>query len=358
MKKQKIVFIAPYPFGQAPSQRFRFEQYLPVLENAGFEYEFHSFLSTKTWKLLYQKGMFLQKALGIIGSFQKRFQLLFRLRKTDYIFIHREAAQLGPPIFEWIIAKVLKKKIIYDFDDAIWLPNYSENNKLFNRLKAYWKVKYCMKWAWKISAGNDYLANYALKYNSSVVVLPTTIDTENHHKISCNQELEPLTIGWTGTHTTLRYLEFLVPVIQELEQKYHFSFKVISNEAPKLPLQSLAFVKWNKATEIEDLASIQIGVMPLVQDIWSEGKCGFKALQYMALEIPTLLSPVGVNTKIVTDGENGFVVETPEEWKRRLVALITDKELRIKLGKKGKETIDKHYSVNANKTVFLNLFSL
>jgi glycosyltransferase involved in cell wall biosynthesis len=95
-----------------------------------------------------------------------------------------------------------------------------------------------------------------------------------------------------------------------------------------------------------------------VQDIWSEGKCGFKALQYMALEIPTVLSPVGVNTKIVTDGENGFVVETPEEWKRRLVALITDKELRIKLGKKGKETIDKHYSVNANKTVFLNLFSL
>ena len=356
--KQKIVFIAPYPFEQAPSQRFRFEQYLPFLDKAGFEYEFHSFLSDKTWKLLYQKGMFLQKTLGIIGSFYKRFQLLFRLRKADYIFIHREAAQLGPPIVEWIIAKVLKKKIIYDFDDAIWLPNFSENNKIFNRLKAYWKVNYCMKWAWKISAGNDYLANYAAKYNANVVVLPTTIDTENHHNKFCNQDLEPLTIGWTGTHTTLQYLEFLVPIIQELEQKYSFTFKVISNEAPTLPLQSLTFVKWNKATEIEDLASIQIGVMPLVQDIWSEGKCGFKALQYMALEIPTLLSPVGVNTKIVSDGENGFVVETPEEWKSRLEALITDKELRIKLGKKGKETIDKHYSVNANKAVFLNLFTL
>ena len=355
--KQKIVFIAPYPFGQAPSQRFRFEQYIPLLENAGFEHEFHSFLSDKTWKLLYQKGMFVQKALGIFGSFYKRFLLLFQFKNVDFIFIHREAAQLGPPLFEWILAKVLKNKIIYDFDDAIWLPNYSENNKMFNRLKAYWKVKYCMKWAWKISAGNDYLANYASKYNANVVVLPTTIDTENHHNISCNQDLEPLTIGWTGTHTTLQYLEFLIPVIQELEQKYPFTFKIISNEAPNFNLQSLAFVKWNKETEIQDLASIQIGVMPLVHDIWAEGKCGFKALQYMALEIPTLLSPVGVNTKIVTDGDNGFVVETTESWKQRLEELINDKDLRIKLGKKGKATIEERYSVKANKHFFIGLFN-
>lgn len=357
MKKQKIVFIAPYPFGQAPSQRFRFEQYLPLLENAGFEYEFHSFLSTKTWKLLYQKGLFFQKAIGIIGSFFQRFFLLFNLKNVDFIFIHREASHLGPPIFEWILAKILKKKIIYDFDDAIWLPNYSENNKIFNRLKAYWKVNYCMKWAWKITAGNTYLADYARKFNNNVIVLPTTIDTENHHSIFCDQDKTPLTIGWTGTHTTMHYVDFLIPILQELEQKHSFVFKIISNEAPTYALQALEFVKWNKATEIEDLASIQIGVMPLIKDIWSEGKCGFKALQYMALEIPTLLSPVGVNTKIVIDGENGFVDETPEEWKKRLEALITDKELRMKLGKKGKETIDKHYSVNANKAVFLNLFA-
>jgi glycosyltransferase involved in cell wall biosynthesis len=334
---KKIVFIAPYPHGQAPSQRFRFEQYLPFLENAGFEYEFHSFLSDKTWKLLYQKGLYSQKAMGIIGSFIQRFFLLFNLKNVDFIFIHREASHLGPPIFEWIIAKILKKKIIYDFDDAIWLPNFSENNKIFNRLKAYWKVNYCMKWAWKVTAGNTYLADYAQKFNSNVIVLPTTIDT--------------------GTHTTMHYVDFLVPILQELEQKHTFIFKVISNEAPTYALKSLEFVKWNKATEIEDLASIQIGVMPLIKDIWSEGKCGFKALQYMALEIPTLLSPVGVNRSIVEHAKNGYLVETAKEWYDALELLILDKELRKKLGKAGRTTIKNSFSVESQKIPFIGLFS-
>lgn len=356
MKKQKIVFIAPYPFGQAPSQRFRFEQYLHFLENKGFEYEFHSFLSTKTWKLLYQKGLFFQKAMGIIGSFIHRFFLLFNLKNVDFIFIHREASHIGPPVFEWIIAKILKKKIIYDFDDAIWLPNFSENNKIFNRLKAYWKVNYCMKWAWKITAGNTYLADYARKFNNNVIVLPTTIDTENHHSIFCDQDKTPLTIGWTGTHTTMHYVDFLIPILQELEQKYTFVFKIISNEAPSYSLQSLEFVKWNKTTEIEDLASIQIGVMPLIKDIWSEGKCGFKALQYMALEIPTVLSPVGVNSTIVEHAKNGYLVESEKEWYVTLEKLILEKELRKQVGKAGRTTIENNYSVNSQKNIFLSLF--
>jgi glycosyltransferase involved in cell wall biosynthesis len=119
----------------------------------------------------------------------------------------------------------------------------------------------------------------------------------------------------------------------------------------------LEFVKWNKATEIEDLASIQIGVMPLVKDIWSEGKCGFKALQYMALEIPTLLSPVGVNRSIVEHAKNGYLVETAKEWYDALELLILDKELRKKLGKAGRTTIKNSFSVESQKIPFIGLFS-
>ncbi len=236
------------------------------------------------------------------------------------------------------------------------LPNYSESNARFHRLKAYWKVNYCMKWASKISAGNDYLANYAKQYNSNVQIIPTTIDTEFHHSISCNHEQNKTVIGWTGTHTTMHYLNELIPVLIELEETFDFTFLVISNEEPMFELRSLAFIKWEKETEIQDLAKMNIGVMPLQKDIWSEGKCGFKGLQYMALEIPTIMSPVGVNTTIVQDGINGFLASSLEEWKEKLILLLKDKELRKNLGKAGRKTVEERYSVKANQEKYLGLF--
>lgn len=356
MKKKKILFIAPYPFDEAPSQRFRFEQYFNFLRENNFDVHFSPFLDQKTWKTLYSEGNVLRKMFGVIRSFLKRFILLFTLYKYDYVFIHREASHIGPPVFEFLIAKVFRKKYNYDFDDAIWLPNYSETNARFHRLKAYWKVRYCIKWAGSISAGNDYLANYARKFNSNVQVIPTTIDTENHHNLITDYYQEKLVIGWTGTHTTMRYLDYIVPVIKELEKKYDFEFLVISNEAPAYHLKSLRFLKWKRETEITDLARISIGVMPLEMDIWSEGKCGFKGLQYMSLGIPALMSPVGVNTQIVSHEVNGFLPVKLEEWKNQLEMLLTDIDLRKKIGEAGKKTIDERYSVQSNQSNYLSLF--
>ena len=356
MKKKKILFIAPYPFDEAPSQRFRFEQYFNFLRENNFEIHFSPFLDQKTWKTLYSEGKVLRKMLGVVRSFLKRFLLLFTLYKYDFVFIHREASHIGPPIFEFLIAKVFRKKYNYDFDDAIWLPNYSETNARFHRLKAYWKVRYCIKWAGSISAGNDYLANYARKFNSNVQVIPTTIDTENHHNLQTDYHQEKLVIGWTGTHTTMRYLDFIVPVIKELEQKYDFEFLVISNEAPAYHLKSLRFLKWRRETEISDLARISIGVMPLEMDIWSEGKCGFKGLQYMSLGIPALMSSVGVNTQIVSHSENGFLPIKLEDWRVQLETLLLDVDLRNKIGEAGKKTIDERYSVLSNQSNYLSLF--
>lgn len=353
---KKIAFIVPYPKGEAPSQRFRFEQYLELLEGEGYVIDFHPFIDQKTWETLYAPGNYLKKVGGMLRSFLRRWCLLPKLRKSDYIFIHREAAQLGPPIFEWIIAKVLRKKYIYDFDDAIWLPNYSATNAQFHRLKAYWKVKYCMKWAHQISAGNRYLANYAKQFNPNVSVIPTTIDLINYHNQLTDYDQEELVIGWTGTHTTMHYLDEIVPVLADLEKEFPFTFTVISNVEPTYALKSLRFVKWNKETEIEDLAKFSIGIMPLREDQWSEGKCGFKGLQYMALGIPALLSPVGVNKEIISHKENGYLLSSPEEWKETIKSLLTDKALREKIGKSGRKTIRERYSVEANLEGYLRFF--
>lgn len=355
-KKKRILFIAPYPFNEAPSQRFRFEQYFDFLKQNDFILDFKPFLNLKTWHRLYQKGNTIQKIIGISSSFTKRLIQMLTLYKYDYVFIHREASHIGPPIFEWIITKIWRKKYIYDFDDAIWIPNFSQSNAKFQKLKNYKKVNLCMKWAHQISAGNAFLAEYASQFNSNTVIIPTTIDM-NYHIISKDQKnLQKPVIGWTGTHTTLRYLDVLIPILKELETKYNFDFLIISNETPTYNLNSLKFIKWNKKNEIQDLNRISIGVMPLVKDKWSEGKCGFKGLQYMSIGIPSLMSPVGVNTEIIEHGKNGFLLNTPEEWKQCLIQLLENPGLRETIGLAGKKTIKDKYSVEANKKNYLNLF--
>jgi glycosyltransferase involved in cell wall biosynthesis len=353
---KKIYFLVPYPEGSAPSQRFRFEQYFDHLRNQGYELGVYPFYDYDTWQTLYKEKKYLLKALKVTYCFLKRFGLLFKLHKADHLFIHREVAHIGPPVFEWIIAKVLRRKYTYDFDDAIWLPNYSETNSRFHWVKAYWKVNYCMKWAHTISAGNEYLASYARRFNSNVRIIPTTIDTDHHHNTAADHHTQPAIIGWTGSHTTMRYLDELIPVLKKLEERHNFQFVVISNEDPGYALKSLRYVKWQKDSEIEDLSKIQIGVMPLQHDIWSEGKCGFKGLQYMSLGMATLMSPVGVNTEIIEHGKNGYLVSSAGEWEEKLELLLTDAALREQLGHNGRETIRNRYSVEANKNNYDQLF--
>ncbi|PWJ43288.1 glycosyltransferase family 4 protein [Sediminitomix flava] len=368
-KNKAILILAPYPKSIAPSQRFRFEQYLEQLEKEGLDYDYIPFLDLATWKVLHQAGNFGSKAWGILRAFLKRFNLLFSLTKYKYVFIHREASHIGPPIFEFLIAKVFRKKLIYDFDDAIWLPNYSEHNAKFHWLKMYGKVNYIMKWAYKVSVGNKYLGKYASQYNSNIVINPTTIDTEYYHnpelyKKALVNELEfegeiqqkPV-IGWTGTLTTAKYLDFLIPVLQKLEENYDFEFRVISNEKPKWDLKSLVYQDWKKETEIEDLCQFDIGVMPLTDDIWAKGKCGFKALQYMALEVPAIVSPVGVNTEIVDHSLNGFICTTTEEWYLALKELLDHPHQRNEMGLEARKKIIDYYSVLSNAANVVELFS-
>ena len=355
----RILFLTPYPHGRAPSQRFRFEQYLGLLTGAGHHYHLASFLSEDTWNILYKPRHTVRKALGIGAGFGRRLALLFTVPRYDFVFIHREAVPLGPPVLEWLIAKVLGKRIIYDFDDAIWLANTSEANKLAAGLKWHHKVAAICHWAYKNSCGNAYLAAYARQFNPQTFVNPTTIDTEHlHNKVRDQAAPGRLVIGWTGTHSTLKYLHQVMPVLAKLEAEgLDFEFRVISNQPPNLPLRSLVYVPWRKASEIDDLLGFHVGLMPLEDDPWAKGKCAFKALQYMALGIPPLVSPVGMNTEVVQDGQNGYICAGSSEWEQRLRELLAAPALRAHLGEAARATIEARYSVRANQANFLGLFA-
>lgn len=355
----KVLFLCPYPIEHSPSQRFRFEQYFEILRAAGFQIKVSSFLSVAGWRVLYQPGNYFTKLFTIVHGFVLRWVQLFSLPAYHWVFIHREAAPLGPPIFEWIISKVFRKKIIYDFDDAIWLPNTSGVNKVAGFLKWHGKVKHICSWSYKVSAGNHYLCEYAASWCKRVVYNPTTIDTETLHNptlYSVNKK-KGIRLGWTGSHSTLKYLNQLIPVFEQLQNEFpDLTLQVIADVPPQLNLKLLEFVAWNKETEMEDLMQIDIGLMPLTDDAWAKGKCGFKALQYLALGIPAVVSPVGVNTTIVANGITGFVCTTDEDWLNGLSTLISDASLRTRMGQQGRAMVEQHYSVRANTSTFFGLF--
>jgi glycosyltransferase involved in cell wall biosynthesis len=355
----KILFLVPYPLQEAPSQRFRFEQYFQVLTNQGHIIKTQSFLSSRNWQLFFKTEKTILKIFAFTKGFLKRIYAVIMASNSDIIFIHREVAPLGPPIFEWIIAKVLRKKIIYDFDDAIWLTDRAQEPILLKTLKWRKKVKTICAWSYRVSCGNEYLRNFALQYNPKNTYNPTTIDCKNQHNRALYKPKinEHLVIGWTGSHSTLKYLHTLEPVLQKLEKQFPFiSFLAIADQPPQLQLQRLTFIKWNPHTEIDDLLRMDIGIMPLPNDEWAKGKCGFKALQYMALEIPCLASPVGVNTTIIQQGINGFLCESAQEWLQSFDLLITNETLRKQVGKAGRITVEKNYSVLSNAPTFLSLF--
>ncbi|UAY52241.1 glycosyltransferase [Ferruginibacter albus] len=354
---KKILFVVPFPKKIYPSERFRVEIYEQVLKDAGFEYDTVFFWDYYARSILYKKGRIFQKAIGVLKGFIRRFQSLFIVSKYDYVFVLREAAPVGPPVFEWIYSKILRKKLIYDFDDAIWIPQISTNNSWAKFTKAFWKVKKNCRRAYKVSVGNDYLYNYAIQYNPSVIINPTCVDTINKHNVIKDQATEKVVIGWTGSFSTLHYLNEIVPVLQQLEQHHDFEFIVIADQNPHLPLKSFRFIEWKEATEIADLMQFNIGVMPLSNDEVSKGKSGFKLIQFMSLGIPVVASPIGVNQQIVDENINGFLCKTESEWINAFEKLICDEQLRQQMGNDGRKKIEKRYSVVANKENFLSLFS-
>lgn len=356
----KILFLVPYPENESPSQRFRFEQYLPTLRDQKIEFKIQAFASPKNWKIFYSPGMLFKKLAVLIAGFLRRAIILLQVPEYDFIFIHREVTPIGPPVFEWIIANVLKKRIIYDFDDAIWMTEKANESPLLKMLKWRIKVKSICSWSYKISCGNLYLCDYAYRFNHNVFLNPTTIDTENlHNPDRFNRKNDNvITIGWTGSHSTLPYLALVRDVLQEIEREFdNLKIIIIADREPELGLKNMVFKPWSRESEIEDLYQFDIGIMPLSDDAWAKGKCGFKALQYMAMEIPAVASPVGVNSSIIDHQVDGFLAVTPAEWKAQLVELISDPVLRKSVGKLAREKVVRNYSVRSNRSNFLSLFT-
>lgn len=221
------------------------------------------------------------------------------------------------------------------------------------------KTKNLIKLANSVIAGNQYLANYASQFNSNITIIPTCVDTNKYNPIDKSYDKDRVVIGWSGSHTTIPHFELLLPVLEKIKQKFgeKIDFLVMGDPDFNYPPLKIKGIAWSESTEVQSLSKIDIGIMPLPNDEWSKGKCGFKGIQYMALGIPTIMSPVGVNTEIIQDNENGFLADTEEEWLKKLIILIENPKLREEIGKLGRKTVVEKYSIDANKDKYLKVIN-
>jgi len=272
------------------------------------------------------------------------------LRHYDLFFIHR---RLFSPAELWYIRR-RAKKIVFDFDDAIMYRSSSAKHP--HSLSRRIKFAYMTRRVDFVIAGNEFLKSEVLPYTSKVEVIPTSIDLSQYGSKEPVNHRGPLTIGWLGSSSTLKYLERLMPTFESLYQRYpHFQLKIVCDQFLEGGRVPVVKKKWSAQEEEADLRSFDIGLMPLTDDLWSRGKCGLKILQYYTVEVPVVCTPVGVNREIVEDGVNGFWAQSEEEWTRSILKLMQDDNLRREMGLKGRKTVEKSYSLEINAPRLLNV---
>lgn len=351
----RLLALVPSLYDTSPGQRYRIEQWTPVLRERGVEIDYRPFEDEELHALLYKPGNMAQKLRLVARCLANRKSILRSVREYDAVYVFREAAVLGPPVFERLIHRS-GVPMIFDFDDAIFVPYRSPSNGYLSYLKFPSKTRTICRLASHVMAGNPFLADYARQVNKHVTIVPTTIDTEKYTVDAAKKTSDPPVIGWSGSYSTVQHLDTLRSALQRLAKEERFRLRVIGTPNYELEGVEVEAMPWRSQTELEDLQRIDIGVMPLPNDSWSKGKCGLKALQYMALGIPTICSPVGVNTDIIQDGENGLIAGTEDEWVEKLKQLLHSAPLRERLGMAGRATVEAEYSAKVQAPRVYQIF--
>ena len=342
----KVLALSPIP-EEGAGCRFRVSQYLPYLRNAGFDVTVSPFYSHDYFSFVYRPGNYLRKMTGFAALTLRRLDELTSMRDYDLVFLYREAIPIGPPYIERRIAQ-MGIPIVYDFDDAIFMPAVSEANKSVSFLKNPGRTATIVKLSRHVTVGNEFLARYARQYNPNVSVIPTAVDTTRFvpRADAVPAEGRKLVVGWIGSPTTFQYLESMKDVLAAVSARHPFTLKVSgAGRAVNFPGVDVEIVPWSMSDEVALFNTCDIGVYPLTDDDWSRGKCGFKAIQFLACGVPVVAAAVGVNREIIQHGVNSMLASTSHEWIEHLTTLLTNPDLRRTMAVAGRQTIEDRYSL-------------
>lgn len=357
LTKTRVLFIVPYPQNSAPSQRLKFEQYYTIFRNNKIDITHRSFFSLAMWNVIYKKGYIFQKTIFTINGYFNRLLYIFLLHKYDIVYVHLWVTPFGPPIFEWIY-RFRSKKIIYDIDDLIYLSMPLEGvNSFFQFFKGRRKPTFLMKHADHVITCTPFLDAFVKQFNQNTTDISSTIDTDIYTpKTVYAKNNKQINLGWSGSHTTSKYLYLLTPVFQKLKE-LGYDFKLIVMGDPQFHIDGIPIIAlpWNETYEVKVIRDFDVGLYPLPNEKWVYGKSGLKALQYMGLGVPTIATAVGANFRIIDHGVNGYLVHNSEEWILNIIDLIESSDLRCRIGKNARDTIVSEFSIKSNSSKYLKI---
>jgi glycosyltransferase involved in cell wall biosynthesis len=355
MTVKRIVVVCPHPEGVAPGQRLKYEQYFQYFRDNGIEVDVKPFMSDRFWKIVYKKGHFLEKIFWTIYGYLKRIVLIPFLPFYDGVYLFLNVTPFGKPLLESIYLW-MNPNVVYDIDDLVFLGNTSKVNSLVSLFKRPEKYTYLMRHAKHVIVCTPYLAEFALKQNQFVTDISSTIDTDKYIPVNPYENNRPLTIGWSGSHSTLKYFFLLKDILLELKQKHDFNILIFGVDECEIEGLNINVVPFDEVLEVRTLQQIDIGVYPLpLDEQWVYGKSGLKALQYMALGIPTIATRIGANLRIMEHNTSGLLVTTQQEWLAAFKELLTDSYKRRFIGMNGRRQVVAKYSINANKEYYLEI---
>lgn len=350
MKPIRLLILTPNPLESA-STRYRIAQFLPYLSKAGITGVISPFLDSELFNEIYRPGISARKITRLLAAIRQRFQLLLTAGDYDCIFISREIMTIGPAIHEWILSKAMKIPLVFDFDDATWVPYDSPTyGNLVRLIKPVAKTSHIISFSQAVIAGNSYLAAYASRFNSRVTIIPTVVDSELFRPTTAqHQPKRAPVIGWIGSHSTAQYLRLITNALQIVAKRENFTFKVIG-AGMNIDIDGVTVDNrdWDLQREMEDFRSLDIGVYPIVEDEWSIGKCAFKAIQYQAAGVACIASPVGMTSEVIEQGRTGILAKNEREWVDALEYLLSSPQIRQQMGQAGIESVRAKYSLQVH----------
>ena len=347
------MFLTKYSRNGA-SSRYRTYQYLPLLKEAGVNFQVIPLFTEAYLEKSYQTGT--RNFVDILNAFLQRIAGLVKVRNFELVAIEYELFPYLPALPERLLGWFGIPYIV-DYDDALF-HQYDQHTSWYVRFLLRNKIARVMKGAHLVTVGNNYLADYAQRAGAKhVEIIPTVVDLSRYpmQKFDVKKKQENFIIGWIGSPSTTGYLEQVLQALKEFCKEGGTNLRLIGAgfvNMPNIPLES---IKWEEDTEIEWLKSFDVGIMPLSDTPWTRGKCGLKLIQYMACGLPVVASPVGVNKEIVEHGINGFLAETDEEWVQAISTLKDNPELRKRMGEAGRHKVEEKYSLQVTAPRLIKL---
>ena len=354
--KKKILVICPAPENVYPSQRLKYEQYFGHWRDNGYQIVVAPFMNHAFWKILYKDGHLVAKLFYTIFGYLRRLYDILRAPAYDVVYVHLWVTPFGTSLFEYLL-KLTNRHMVYDIDDAVFKGHKSRMNWFVAWLKGKKKIFSLMKMAGHVIVCTKYLEEEALKHNTRVTDISSTFDTERFTALTRYDVADTITLGWTGSHSTIPFLHLLDEALQRVAQLRSIKLRVICDRDFELAGVEVENIRWTEENEVADLHGMHIGLYPTPTEEWVLGKSGLKALTYQSCGIPCVATSFGSNLENIEHGVNGFLASSTDEWVEYIITLIDSQALREKIGRAGRENVMKHFSVQANAPKYLNILN-